>query len=61
MVPLGQPEAKDYEIGFAIVSRVPGQLELPFFSKVNLRSAARTLNGFGYKVTLTKIDVVAGS
>lgn len=61
MVPLGQPEARDYEIGFAIVSRVPGQLELPFFSKVSLRSAARTLSGFGYQVTLTKIEVALGS
>ena len=59
LVPLDQPEARSYEIGFAIVSRIPGNLELPFFSKVNLRSAVRRLNGFGYKVTLTKIEVAA--
>ena len=60
VVPLDQPEARNYEIGFAIVSRIPGKLELPFFSKVNLRSAARRLHGFGYKVTLTKIEVAVG-
>lgn len=57
LAPVGQPRASDYEIGFAIVSRIPGTLELPFFSKVNLRGAARTLGAFGYKVTLTKIEV----
>lgn len=56
-VPRGRPDAGRYEVGFAIVSRSAGDLVLPFFSKVNLRNAARTLRGFGYEVTLTKIDV----
>ena len=57
-IPDTQPDARDYEIGFAIVSRVPGSLVLPFFSKVNLRNAVRTLKGLGYRVTLTKIETV---
>jgi uncharacterized protein (TIGR04141 family) len=56
-VPEGRPRAERYEVGFAIVSRSPRDLALPFFSKVNLRNAARTLKGFGYHVTLSKIPM----
>ncbi len=56
-VPEGRPRVDRYEVGFAIVSRSAGALVLPFFSKVNLRNAARTLMGLGYRVTVTKIDV----
>ena len=56
-VPETRPDVNRYEVGFAIVSRSVGDLVLPFFSKVNLRNAARTLKGLGYSVTLTKIDV----
>lgn len=56
-VPEERPRVDLYEVGFAIVSRSAGELVLPFFSKVNLRNAARTLWGLGYRVTLTKIDV----
>ena len=55
--PTEQPDASSYEVGFAVVSRIPGSLELPFFSKVNLRNSARTLKGLGYRITLTKIEV----
>ncbi len=55
-VPVGRPRVDRYEVAFAIVSRSAGELVLPFFSKVNLRNAARTLMGLGYRVTLTKID-----
>ena len=56
-VPEMRPDASQYEVGFAIISRSPRDLVLPFFSKVNLRNATRTLKGLGYSVTLTKIDV----
>lgn len=56
-VPEGRPRVDRYEVGFAIISRSAGNLTLPFFSKVNLRNAARTLMGFGYRVTLTKVSV----
>jgi uncharacterized protein (TIGR04141 family) len=39
------------------VSEKTGQLDLPFFSKVNLRHAVRRLEAFGYKVALAKIGV----
>jgi uncharacterized protein (TIGR04141 family) len=56
-VPDGRPSVDRYEVAFAIVSRSPADLVLPFFSKVNLRNAVRTLTGLGYHVTLTKIPV----
>ncbi len=56
-VPDEHPRGDRYEVGFAIISRSAGKLALPFFSKVNLRNATRTLMGFGYRVTLTKIGV----
>ncbi|MCY4530626.1 MAG: TIGR04141 family sporadically distributed protein [Chloroflexi bacterium] len=59
-VPEERPQVDLYEVGFAIVSRSAGELVLPFFSKVNLRNAVRTLRGLGYRVTLTKIEVESG-
>ena len=56
-VPEEHPRLDGYEVGFAIISRSKGELALPFFSKVNLRNAARSLRGLGYGVSLTKVDV----
>ena len=56
-VPEEHPRLEEYEVGFAIISRSGGELVLPFFSKVNLRNAVRTLRGLGYGVTLTKIGM----
>lgn len=53
--PTDQPTAKDYEVCIAIMSKVKGPLELPFFSKVSLKHAVRSLRNFGYKVTKLKI------
>lgn len=50
-----RPIASDYEVIFAIISSHEGSLNIPFFSKVNLRSAKRRLEAFGYKVSLQKI------
>jgi len=50
-----QPIAKDYEICIAIMSKVKGSLELPFFSKVSLKHAVQSLCNIGYKVTKLKI------
>jgi len=50
-----QPIAKEYEVCIAIMSKVKGPLELPFFSKVSLKHAARNLRNLGYKVTKLKI------
>lgn len=45
----------DYEVVFAVISQSKADWELPFFSRVNLRAAARRLRGFGYKVSFAKI------
>ncbi len=54
--PEQRPRTEKYEIAFGIVSKSKNPLQLPFFSKVNLRHAYNTLSGLGYKVTLTKIE-----
>lgn len=51
-----RPIASDYEVIFAVISSVGSDLDIPFFSKVNLRSARRRLEAFGYKVSLQKIE-----
>lgn len=50
--------ASSYEVCFAIGSSDIGSLKLPFFSRVTLRNAYRTLTQtYGFRVTLTKIPV----
>lgn len=50
--------ASSYEVCFAIGSTEIGSLKLPFFSRVTLRNAYRTLTQtYGFRVTLTKIPV----
>jgi len=50
------PNPKDYEIVYAIISSKSGDvLDLPFFSKINLKYAIETINAFGYQVSLCKI------
>ena len=45
----------DYEIIFAIISSVKGDLEIPFFSKVSLLNVKKRLTSYGYKVSMLKI------
>jgi uncharacterized protein (TIGR04141 family) len=54
--PSVDPIAADYTVCIAIMSKVPGPLEIPFFSKVSLRHAAVALRRMNYKVTKLKID-----
>lgn len=56
-----RPDADNYEIVFAIISKSNNPLEIPFFSKVTLRNARRRLRGYGYKVTLAKISNLAAA
>jgi len=53
-----RPVASDFEINYAIVSRSQKRIDkaLPFFSRLNLRNAARQLKAFGFHVTLSKIE-----
>jgi uncharacterized protein (TIGR04141 family) len=56
--PHTRPSLDQYEVAFAIGSTETGQLRLPFFSRVTLKNAARTLlESFGYRVTLNKIRI----
>ncbi len=54
-----RPNSGDYQVVFAIVSDVPGELDIPFFSKLNLKNSARNLSGLGYRVAKSKIEVDA--
>ena len=55
--PLARPVPQDYCLVYAIISRSPGELKVPFFSRLTVRHAARRLQGFGYRVALAKISV----
>lgn len=50
-----KPKSSEYEVVFAIISKSEKELNVPFFSKVNVRNAKRKLETFGYKVSLLKI------
>jgi uncharacterized protein (TIGR04141 family) len=45
----------EYEVVYAIISKSENELRLPFFSKVMLRHARRTLETMKYKVSLCKV------
>ena len=50
-----QPDAREYEVIYGIISDSENPLDIPFFSKVNLRNARRRLGSMGYKVAIKKI------
>ncbi len=50
-----RPNIPDFEVVYGIISSVDGPLDIPFFSKVSLRTARRRLANLGYKVSLNKI------
>ena len=53
-----RPNTSDYRIIYAIISSKRGEsLTLPFFSRLSLRHAVRALQGYGYRVGITKINV----
>lgn len=51
-----KPKTSEYEIVFAIISKSDNDLEIPFFSKVNIRNAKKRLEMLGYPVSLLKIS-----
>lgn len=55
--PAKRPPQGEYRVVFAIVSDRPGTLVLPFFSRLNLKHAARRLEGYGFRVAKAKIPV----
>jgi uncharacterized protein (TIGR04141 family) len=52
-----RPRQGAYQVIFGVISSVPGDLVLPFFSRLNMKHAVRRLQGFGYRVTKAKIPV----
>lgn len=55
--PRDRPAPQDHEIVFAVITRSRRRtpLTLPFFSVVSLRAAARTLHGFGFRVSTAAV------
>lgn len=55
--PLNKPNPDDYQIIYGIISEYKGDLNLPFFSKVNLKNEKKLLEAFGFqKIYLVKIQ-----
>ena len=55
-LPEGEFEPTEYEVAYAVIAKTGRErVELPFFSLVNLRTAAQTLDRIGFKRTLTVI------
>jgi uncharacterized protein (TIGR04141 family) len=54
---VNSPDARKWEIVFAIISKSNNPLDIPFFSKVSLRNAQRRLQTYGYKVSKKKIQI----
>lgn len=56
--PNDRPVTSHFEVVYAIISNIAGPLDIPFFSKVSLRTARRRLANLGYEVSLNKIESV---
>jgi uncharacterized protein (TIGR04141 family) len=58
VLPAERPERDAWEVGFVVItrSRRESPLTLPFFSLVNLRSAALRLQDLGYRVSVRQVD-----
>ena len=52
-----RPRNGEFRIVFAVVSDTQGDLTLPLFSRLNIKHAARRLEGYGYAVSKMKIPV----
>lgn len=52
-----RPDASQYSVIYAIATNKTLPAELPFFSKVTLKNATRTLRALNYDVALTRIPV----
>lgn len=55
--PKKRPTQNQFRVVFAIISDRRGDLRLPFFSRLNLKHAARRLEAYGFRVARAKIDV----
>jgi uncharacterized protein (TIGR04141 family) len=55
-----RPRRGEFRVVFAVISDTDGDLTLPFFSRLNIKHAARRLEGYGYNVAKLKVPVAAG-
>lgn len=55
--PKARPQASIYNIVYAVATTKTLPADLPFFSKVTLRNALKTLRALGYKVQIATIEV----
>lgn len=63
LVPDGRPDPADHEITFVVITRSIREtpLTLPFFSVISLRAAARTLENFGFRVSVAAVREADGT
>jgi uncharacterized protein (TIGR04141 family) len=54
-----RPATDQYRVVYAIISDAPGDLEIPFFSRLNMKNSTRSLVSMGYRVAKSKIEVNA--
>ncbi len=52
-----RPKQDKFRVVFAIISDHSGALRLPFFSRLNLKNAARRLQAYGFRVAKAKVEV----
>lgn len=52
-----RPKSDEFKICYAILSSAPGDLVIPFFSKVSLKNAIKQLSLLGYNYSLAKIEM----
>lgn len=58
---ISNPRPQEYAVVYGVISKSQRPLELPFFSRINLRNAHRRLTGLGYRVGLTKIPTATST
>ena len=52
-----RPKTDQYRIVYAIISDARGDLDIPFFSRLNMKNSTRSLVSMGYRVAKSKVDV----
>jgi uncharacterized protein (TIGR04141 family) len=52
-------DASKCTVVLAVVSDRPGDLVIPFFSRLNLKHVSRRIRAFGYELAIAKIEVAA--
>lgn len=55
LFPKDRPVTNEYSIIYGVVTSSQNPLDIPFFSKVSLKSYKRVLEGYGFNVFITKI------